>query len=109
MALLPYDGCEELILCEPHLLLFLRSHLIVILFIMVMSAIAIIIVMVMSASALISMLMVMSAATVIMATAAFILVLIFFCDIDFYVRMFGHSYPTITQRVELTGYHNTKF
>ena len=34
---------------------------------------------------------------------------IFFCDIDFYVRMFGHSYPTITQRVELTGYHNTKF
>ncbi len=31
------------------------------------------------------------------------------CDVDFYVRMFGHSYPTITQRVELTGYHNTKF
>lgn len=26
-----------------------------------------------------------------------------------YVRMFGHNYPTITQRVELTGYHNTKF
>ena len=34
---------------------------------------------------------------------------IFYCDVDFYVRMFGHSYPTITQRVELTGYHNTKF
>ena len=34
---------------------------------------------------------------------------IFFCDVEFYVRMFGHSYPTITQRVELTGYHNTKF
>ena len=33
---------------------------------------------------------------------------IFYCDVDFYVRMFGHSYPTITQRVELTGYHNTK-
>ena len=32
-----------------------------------------------------------------------------YCDVDFYVRMFGHSYPTITQRVELTGYHNTKF
>ena len=29
--------------------------------------------------------------------------------LEFYVRMFGHSYPTITQRVELTGYHNTKF
>lgn len=23
---------------------------------------------------------------------------IFYCDVDFYVRMFGHSYPTITQR-----------
>ena len=34
---------------------------------------------------------------------------IFYCDVDFYVRMYGHSYPTITQRVELTGYHNTKF
>ena len=34
---------------------------------------------------------------------------IFYCDVDFYIRMFGHSYPTITQRVELTGYHNTKF
>ena len=34
---------------------------------------------------------------------------IFYCDVEFYVRMFGHSYPTITQRVELTGYHNTKF
>ena len=34
---------------------------------------------------------------------------IFYCDIEFYVRMFGHNYPTITQRVELTGYHNTKF
>ena len=34
---------------------------------------------------------------------------IFYCDVEFYVRMFGHSYPDITQRVELTGYHNTKF
>ena len=34
---------------------------------------------------------------------------IFYCDVEFYVRMFGHSYPSITQRVELTGYHNTKF
>ena len=33
---------------------------------------------------------------------------IFYCDVEFYVRMFGHSYPAITQRVELTGYHNTK-
>lgn len=34
---------------------------------------------------------------------------IFYCDAQFYVRMFGHSYPTITRRIELTGYHNTKF
>ena len=34
---------------------------------------------------------------------------IFYCDVEFYVRMFGHNYPTITQRVELTGHHNTKF
>lgn len=34
---------------------------------------------------------------------------VFYCDVDFYIRMFGHSYPAITQRVELTGYHNTKF
>lgn len=34
---------------------------------------------------------------------------IFYCDVEFYVRMFGYSYPAITQRVELTGYHNTKF
>lgn len=34
---------------------------------------------------------------------------IFYCDVEFYVRIFGHSYPAITQRVELTGYHNTKF
>ena len=34
---------------------------------------------------------------------------IFYCDVEFYVWMFGHSYPAITQRVELTGYHNTKF
>lgn len=34
---------------------------------------------------------------------------VFNCDAEFYIRMFGHSYPTITQRIELTGYHNTKF
>ena len=34
---------------------------------------------------------------------------IFRCDVEFYVRMFGYNYPAITQRVELTGYHNTKF
>ena len=34
---------------------------------------------------------------------------IFYCDVDFYIRMFGQDYPVITQRVELTGYHNTKF
>lgn len=34
---------------------------------------------------------------------------IFYCDAEFYVNMFGHAYPTITRRIELTGYHNTKF
>ena len=34
---------------------------------------------------------------------------VFSCDAEFYIYMFGRSYPVITQRVELTGYHNTKF
>lgn len=34
---------------------------------------------------------------------------IFRCDVEFYIRMFGQSYPVITRQVELTGYHNTKF
>lgn len=34
---------------------------------------------------------------------------VFSCDAEFYIYMFGHSYPTITRRIELTGYHNTKF
>ena len=34
---------------------------------------------------------------------------VFTCDIDFYIRMFGNNYPVITQEIELTGYHNTKF
>nr|WP_217936707.1 hypothetical protein [Enterocloster clostridioformis] len=34
---------------------------------------------------------------------------VFSCDAKFFIRMFGQSYPTITQRIELTGYHNTKF
>lgn len=34
---------------------------------------------------------------------------VFSCYADFYIVMFGHSHPTITQRIELTGYHNTKF
>ena len=33
----------------------------------------------------------------------------FYCDAEFYVRMFGRSYPVVTQGIELTGYHNTKF
>ena len=33
---------------------------------------------------------------------------IFYCDVEFYVRMFGHSYPSITQRVELTGYSKSR-
>ena len=34
---------------------------------------------------------------------------VFTCNVEFYVYMFGHSYPPITRPVELTGYHNTKF
>ncbi len=34
---------------------------------------------------------------------------VFRCDVEFYIRMFGQSYPAITRQVELTGYHNTKF
>ena len=34
---------------------------------------------------------------------------VFTCDAEFYIFMFGHSYPTITQPIQLTGYHNTKF
>ncbi|MDD4509475.1 MAG: hypothetical protein PHY23_00930 [Oscillospiraceae bacterium] len=34
---------------------------------------------------------------------------IFTCDAEFYISMFGRQYPTITQEIELTGYHNTKF
>ena len=34
---------------------------------------------------------------------------VFTCNVEFYVYMFSHSYPAITRRVELTGYHNTKF
>ena len=34
---------------------------------------------------------------------------VFSCDAKFFIRMFGQSYHTITRRIELTGYHNTKF
>lgn len=34
---------------------------------------------------------------------------VFHCDVDFYIFMFGKEYPVITQEVQLTGYHNTKF
>lgn len=34
---------------------------------------------------------------------------IFTCDAEFYVIMFGNKYPTITQKIRLTGHHNTKF
>lgn len=34
---------------------------------------------------------------------------VFSCDAEFYIRMFGRNYPVITQPIELTGYHNTKF
>ena len=34
---------------------------------------------------------------------------VFSCNVEFYIRMFGRSYPAITRPVELTSYHNTKF
>lgn len=34
---------------------------------------------------------------------------VFSCDAKFYVFMFGRYYPSITQQIKLTGYHNTKF
>ena len=34
---------------------------------------------------------------------------VFSCDAEFYIFMFGRRYPAITQHIELTGYHNTKF
>lgn len=33
----------------------------------------------------------------------------FSCDADFFIRMFGRQYPTVTRHIELTGFHNTKF
>lgn len=33
----------------------------------------------------------------------------FTCNAEFYIRMFGSRYPAIIQRIELTGYHNTKY
>ncbi len=34
---------------------------------------------------------------------------VFSCDAEFYIRMFGRQYPTVTRHIELTGFHNTKF
>ncbi len=33
----------------------------------------------------------------------------FTCDVEFYIRMFGQQYPTVTRHIKLTGFHNTKF
>ncbi len=33
----------------------------------------------------------------------------FSCDAEFFIRMFGRQYPTVTRHIELTGFHNTKF
>ena len=33
----------------------------------------------------------------------------FTCDVEFYIRMFGRQYPTVTRHIELTGSNNTKF
>lgn len=34
---------------------------------------------------------------------------IFTCDAEFYIKMFGNLYPTITREIRLTGRHNTKY
>lgn len=34
---------------------------------------------------------------------------VFSCNAQFYIRMFGQQYPTVTRHIELTGFHNTKF
>lgn len=34
---------------------------------------------------------------------------VFSCDAQFFIRMFGGNFPTVTRRIELTGYHNTKY
>lgn len=34
---------------------------------------------------------------------------IFTCDAEFYILMFGKSYPTVTRHITLTAHHNTKF
>jgi len=34
---------------------------------------------------------------------------VFTCDVEFFITMFGNSYPTVTRNIRLTGYHNTKF
>ena len=31
----------------------------------------------------------------------------FSCDVEFFIRMFGRQYPTITRHIELTGFHNS--
>lgn len=33
----------------------------------------------------------------------------FSCDAEFYIHIMGERYPTITQEIELSGHHNTKF
>lgn len=34
---------------------------------------------------------------------------VFTCKVEFYIRMFGGNFPTVSRNIELTGYHNTKF
>lgn len=34
---------------------------------------------------------------------------VFSCDVEYYIRMFGGNYPTVSRHIELTGYHITKF
>lgn len=31
------------------------------------------------------------------------------CRVQFYISMFGESYPTVTRDITVTGYHSTKF
>lgn len=34
---------------------------------------------------------------------------VFMAEVEFFIRMFGDAFPTISRQVRLTGHHNTKF
>ena len=34
---------------------------------------------------------------------------VFYCEAQFRIHMFGRAFPPVTQRIELTGSHHTKY